>query len=72
PWRITWLSTLITAVLSVPLLFLWFGIANGTDGLPVGAIIAIGTAAVGALVWLWITWAHRGPAQPAATEVVSG
>ncbi|MEQ1736803.1 MAG: hypothetical protein ABL886_10445 [Rhodoglobus sp.] len=65
PWRVTWLSTLITAILMVPLLFLWFGIANGTDGLPVGAIIAIGTAAVGAVVWLWMTWAHRGPASPA-------
>ncbi len=60
PWRVTWFSVLISAIANVPLLFVWFAIANRTDGLPVGAIIALGTAAVGALVWLWMTWAHRG------------
>ncbi len=68
PWRVTWFSVLISALLNVPLLFLWFSIANSTDGLPVGAIIALGTAVVGALIWLWMTWAHRGPAvQPIET-----
>ncbi len=70
PWRVTWSSVLISALVNVPLLFVWFGIANRTDGLPVGAIIALGTAAVGALIWLWMTWARRGPATQ-STEVAA-
>lgn len=60
PWATTFTSILLSALLSVPLIFLWLTIANSTDGLPVGLIIVIGTAVVGILLWLWMTWAHRG------------
>jgi len=60
PWGTTWTAVLLSALLNVPLLFAWFAIANSTDGLPVGLIVVLGTAVVGILLWLWMTWAHRG------------
>jgi hypothetical protein len=60
PWATTWLSVLISALLSVPLSFVWVAIANSSDRLPVALIVVLGTAVVGILIWLWMTWAHRG------------
>jgi hypothetical protein len=60
PWATTWMSVLISALLSVPLSFVWVAIANASDRLPVGLIVVLGTAVVGILIWLWMTWAHRG------------
>ncbi len=60
PWGTTFTAILLSALLNVPLLFAWFAIASNTEGLPVGLIVVIGTAVVGILLWLWMTWAHRG------------
>lgn len=60
PWATTWLSVLISALLSIPLFFVWTAIANASDRLPIALIVVLGTAIVGILIWLWMTWAHRG------------
>lgn len=60
PWATTWLSVLISALLSIPLFFVWIAIANASDRLPIALIVVLGTAIVGILIWLWMTWAHRG------------
>lgn len=60
PWATTWLSVLISALLSVPLFFVWLAIANNTNGAPIALVVVLGTAVVGILIWLWMTWAHRG------------
>lgn len=64
PWGTTFTSILIAAVLALPLLLLYGLIAgNAADGQPRFTVVAIiGTAVVGVLVWLWMTWAHRGSA----------
>lgn len=64
PWGTTWTAILIAAILSLPLLLVYGAIAGNTaDGQPRFTIVLlIGTAVVGILVWLWMTWAHRGSA----------
>ncbi|MDF1478550.1 hypothetical protein PYV02_05565 [Leifsonia sp. H3M29-4] len=70
PAAVTWMSVLITALLSLPLLLVYGAIAgNAADGQPRFTIVAaIGTAVIGALVWLWMTWAFRGPASEFAGQ----
>jgi hypothetical protein len=70
PAAVTWMSVLITALLSLPVLFVYGAIAgNAADGQPRFTIVAaIGTAVLGALVWLWMTWAFRGPASEFAGQ----
>jgi hypothetical protein len=62
PWGTTWTSILLAALLSLPLLLAYGAIAgDAADGQPRFTIVAIiGTAVVGVLLWLWMTWAHRG------------
>lgn len=70
PAAVTWMSVLITALLSLPVLFVYGAIAgNAADGQPRFTIVAaIGTAVLGALIWLWMTWAFRGPASEFAGQ----
>lgn len=70
PAAVTWMSVLITALLSLPLLLVYGAIAgNAADGQPRFTIVAaIGTVVVGVLVWLWMTWAFRGPASEFAGQ----
>jgi hypothetical protein len=62
PWGVTWSAILLSAVLSLPLTILYSVIAFRRDS-SVGlfAVSLIGTVVVGALLWLWMTWARRGP-----------
>lgn len=61
PWGTTFWSALIVALLSVPLLLVYLGISGrGDGGLPFPLVAFLGTIIVGVLVWLWMTWAHRG------------
>lgn len=63
PWSISFWSIVIVAVLSLPLLLLYGAISGrGEGGLPFPLVAFLGTVIVGVLVWLWMTWAHRGPA----------
>lgn len=62
PWGTTWTSVLISAIIDLPLILAYLAIARATDGLPFPLIALLGTVVVGILVWLWMTWAHRGPA----------
>jgi ABC-type antimicrobial peptide transport system permease subunit len=62
PWGTTWTAVIIAAIIDLPLIVAYFAIARATDGLPFPLIAIIGTVVVGILVWLWMTWAHRGPA----------
>jgi hypothetical protein len=62
PWATTWTAMIIAAIIDLPLILAYFAIARSTDGLPFPLIALIGTVVVGILVWLWMTWAHRGPA----------
>ena len=39
PWATTWLSVLISALLSVPLFFVWLAIANNTNGAPIALVV---------------------------------
>ncbi len=67
PWVTTLTSLGIVAILDLPLsvLYLWIA-AQLTDTRVAGPfflgpfIFVIGTIVVGVLVWLWMTWAHRG------------
>ena len=66
PWSTSFWSIVIVAVLSLPLLILYGVISGrGDGGLPFALVAFLGTAIVGVLVWLWMTWAHRGPATAA-------
>lgn len=73
PWSTSFWSIVIVAVLSLPLLILYGVISGrGEGGLPFPLVAFLGTVIVGVLVWLWMTWAHRGPAvtaPPAAVPV---
>lgn len=64
PWGTTLTAVIIAAIIDVPLIAVYVSIARATDGLPFLAIALIGTVVIGILVWLWMTWAHRGPAAP--------
>jgi hypothetical protein len=70
PAATTWTSVIVVAILSLPLLLVYGAIAgNAADGQPRFTIVAIiGTVVVGVLVWLWMTWAHRGPASEFAEQ----
>ena len=68
PWGTTWTAVVISAIIDLPLLVAYFAIARATDGVPFPLIALVGTVVVGILVWLWMTWAHRGPA---AVETVA-
>ena len=74
PAAVTWMSVLIAAILSLPLLLVYGAISgNAADGQPRFMIVAvIGTVVVGALVWLWMTWAFRGPASEFAGQSAAG
>jgi hypothetical protein len=60
PWATTGTALLISALVSIPLFVLWVTIGNNNDGFPVALVAVLGTAVVGVLIWLWMTWAHRG------------
>lgn len=62
PWGTTWTAVIIAAIIDLPLILAYLAIARATDGLPFPLVALIGTVVVGILVWLWMTWAHRGPA----------
>ncbi len=64
PWATTLSSVLIVAVLNLPLLVAYAAIAN--NDLPYVLVAVLGTLIVGILVWVWMTWGHRGPAVDAA------
>lgn len=82
PWGTTWWSIVIVAVLAFPLFLVYVAISGrGEGGLPFPLVAFLGSLIVGVLVWLWMTWAHRGPASalpsippasPAAPAVASG
>jgi hypothetical protein len=66
PWSTSWWSVFIAALLSLPLLIAYAVISNrGEGGLPFPLVAFLGTVIVGVLIWLWMTWAHRGPAAAA-------
>jgi signal transduction histidine kinase len=66
PWSTSWWSVFIAALLSFPLLIAYAVISNrGEGGLPFPLVAFLGTVIVGVLIWLWMTWAHRGPAAAA-------
>lgn len=62
PWGTTWTAVLIAALVDVPLLVAYFAIARSTEGIPFLLIAFIGTVVIGILIWLWMTFAHRGSA----------
>ena len=62
PWGTTWTAVIIAALIDVPLIAVYVAIARATDGIPFLVIALAGTLVIGILVWLWMTWAHRGPA----------
>jgi hypothetical protein len=63
PWATTWTSIVIAAIIDVPLLFAYAAItANRDSGPTFGLVAVLGTVVVGILVWLWMTWGHRGSA----------
>lgn len=64
PWGTSLTSVIIAAVLGVPLLLAYVAISG--ENLPLPLVAVLGTVIVGVLVWLWMTWAHRGPATDAA------
>jgi MFS family permease len=63
PWAVTWASIGISALLSLPLFLLYAALALRRDS-DAGFVLVsfLGTSIVGILVWLWMTWARRGPA----------
>lgn len=70
PWATTFTSMLIAAVVSLPLFLLYIAIAgSGDGGAPYALVAFLGTIIVGVLIWLWMTWAHRGPAPESAVAV---
>lgn len=70
PWGTTWSAILIVALLNLPLLVAYAAISS--DQLPFPLVAVLGTLIVGVLVWLWMTWGHRGPASEFAGVSVSG
>lgn len=72
PWATSLSAIAIVAVLDVPLLFVYASIASG-DGRPGFLLVTVlGTIIIGILVWLWMTWGHRGPASEFAGKSVTG
>jgi len=70
PWGTTLTAVIIAAIIDVPLIAAYAAIARATDGLPFFLIALLGTLVIGILAWLWMTWAHRGPAAVATATVV--
>lgn len=69
PWATSLSSIAIVAVLDLPLFVLYLYIAGRLTDTKVSGpfflgpfVFILGTVVVGVLVWLWMTWAHRGPA----------
>jgi hypothetical protein len=69
PWATTLSAVAIVALLDLPLYVLYLVIAGKlTDTKVAGPlflgpfVFIVGTIIVGVLVWLWMTWGHRGPA----------
>ena len=69
PWATTLSSVVIVAILDLPLFVLYLVIAGKLTDTRVSGplflgpfVFIIGTIVVGVLVWLWMTWGHRGPA----------
>jgi hypothetical protein len=69
PWATSLSSIAIVAVLDLPLYVLYLFIAGKLTDTKVSGpvflgpfVFIVGTIIVGVLVWLWMAWAHRGPA----------
>lgn len=69
PWATTLSSIAIVAVLDLPLYIAYLAIAGKLTETKVSGplflgpfVFIVGTIVVGVLVWLWMTWGHRGPA----------
>lgn len=62
PWATTWSAVGIAAVIDVPLLFVYASISRRSDNAGFFLVAILGTVVVGILVWLWMTWGHRGSA----------
>lgn len=61
PWAVTWSAVGISALLGLPLLLLFATIAGRRDDAGLVLVSFLGTSIVGILLWLWMTWARRGP-----------
>jgi hypothetical protein len=61
PWAVTWSAIGISALLGLPLLLLFATIAGRRDDAGFVLVSFLGTSIVGILLWLWMTWARRGP-----------
>ena len=72
PWATTLSSLAIVAVLDVPLVFVYAAVSTGEDRPGFLLVAVLGTVIVGILVWLWMTWGHRGPASDFAGKTVTG
>ena len=72
PWATTLSAILIAAIIDVPLLFVYASIGSGQDSPGFLVVTVLGTIIVGILVWLWMTWGHRGPASEFAGTTVTG
>ena len=69
PWATSLSAIAIVAVLDLPLYVLYLFIAGKLTDTKVSGplflgpfVFIVGTVVVGVLVWLWMTWGHRGPA----------
>lgn len=69
PWATTLSAVAIVAILDLPLYVLYLFIAGKLTDTKVSGplflgpfVFIVGTIIVGVLVWLWMTWSHRGPA----------
>ncbi|MCU1579053.1 MAG: hypothetical protein JWP19_1257 [Rhodoglobus sp.] len=69
PWATTLSAVVIAAVLDLPLFVLYLFIAGKLSDTNVSGplflgpfVFVVGTIIVGVLIWLWMTWGHRGPA----------
>ncbi len=69
PWATTLSAVAIVAILDLPLYVLYLVIAGKLTDTKVSGplflgpfVFIVGTIIVGVLVWLWMTWGHRGPA----------
>jgi hypothetical protein len=69
PWATTLSAVVIAAILDLPLFVLYLFIAGKLTDTKVSGplflgpfVFVLGTIVVGVLIWLWMTWGHRGPA----------
>jgi len=68
PWGTSLTAIIIAAIIDIPVIAAYLAIARATEGSFI-LIALVGTLVVGVLVWLWMTWAHRGPAAPETIAV---